>query len=239
MPIRVFVLLSLAAVCFCCPALAQTPVATHTPAAKFHPILKFSKAADLDVDSLDPSVYKKLNDIYGTVWWEKYCSDDIYQGELKVCEHLCKILPGMTEHQVENLIGKPEITCGQIECWPDSTAGEENWIYNFGYLHVNVLAVFREHTCVRAEVFYKERHSAFTRWWTERIEKFAPGKTEAEIVAFAGQPMSRELRLPTIGWQELKDADFILTYEVKFGSGVYLGFKGGKCYMAKSFITLQ
>ena len=213
--------------------------ADSVPESPFHPILKFTTTKELDVNHLDPAVYKQLNGISERVYWGTYHSDEIAIGEVQVVKHLCELVKGLTKSDVERLTGPPDIRVQQIQCWPDSMPGEENWLYHFGYSHVNLQIVFRDNQCIRAELFDRGRLMGLERWWSDQIQNFALGKTEKEVVAFAGEPNQKILPGDPSFRSWFREADEIIFYPIGYSTCSVVGFKGGKCIGAKAGVVLH
>jgi hypothetical protein len=75
-------------------------------------------------------------------------------------------------------------------------AMDDNWLYFFGGRPMLIRPMFSHGTCTGATSNTYDRDSLYNSWRTGQLERFAVGKTVAEIVAVEGPPNGPEHPLP-------------------------------------------
>ena len=163
-----------------------------------HPIFHVSDPARIQIDQLECSTYKGLNDCYLADDAHQFYRKEIIDMEEQVLEsdRLGKLLIGHTPAEITELIGLPRITTGRTADL-NSGGGDRNWLYYFGYLPIAVRVTYQSNRCISTSLCSFAEIKLIEEEALLELKKHAIGKSEKQIEEYLHHKLiSRDLVLP-------------------------------------------
>lgn len=163
-----------------------------------HPIFHVSDPARIQIDLLECSTYKGLNDCYLADDAHRFYRKEIIDMEEQVLksDRLGKLLIGHTPAEITELIGLPRITTGRTADL-NSGGGDRNWLYYFGYLPIAVQVTYQSNRCISTSLCSFAEIKLIEEEALLELKKHAIGKSEKQIEEYLHHKLiSRDLVLP-------------------------------------------
>ena len=163
-----------------------------------HPIFHVSDPARIQIDQLECSTFKSLNDRYLADDARRFYRQEIIDMEEQVLgsDRLGKLLIGHTPAEITELIGLPRITAGRIADL-NSGGGDRNWLYYFGYLPIAVRVTYQSNRCISTSLCEFAEIKLIEEEALLELKKHAIGKSEDQIEDYLHHKLTpRDLLLP-------------------------------------------
>lgn len=178
-------------------------------------------------NKLDDDTFKRMLSVKIPDNWTVRWADAYGQAEVEAAQQLSARLKGLSEAEVEQVLGPPFCRGNSPFCFVSPTRANycnyrlnlksgggplsahnmqknDIWLYFFGGRRLTIRPMFVEGVCTSVHFCAYERDQTYLKWRIDRLTDSAVGKTKAQILAQEG---------PGLSGSSLKPLDQIMSHD--------------------------